>query len=110
MTTTDPAELPDATPDITVTGSPAAIWLVYGELEHDDTHAECYRSGEVTWCDDQQFPSDVRYVRADSVSAALEYVISTMAKAVPTIYRYAPVAEYSAFRDALDTARRLLNK
>ena len=48
-----------------VTGSPETIWLVYGELEHDDTHANCADSGEVTWCEDAQFPADVRYLRAD---------------------------------------------
>lgn len=48
-----------------VTGAPEAIWLVYGELEHDDTHANCADSGEVTWCEDAQFPADVRYLRAD---------------------------------------------
>lgn len=48
-----------------VTGAPEAIWLVYGELEHDDTHANCADSGDVTWCEDAQFPADVRYLRAD---------------------------------------------
>lgn len=48
-----------------VAGSPAEVWLVYGELEHDDTHANCADSGEVTWCEDAQFPADVRYMRAD---------------------------------------------
>lgn len=48
-----------------VTGAPETIWLVYGELEHDDTHANCADSGEVTWCEDAQFPADVRYLRAD---------------------------------------------
>ena len=48
-----------------VTGSPETIWLVYGDLECDDTHRECCASGEVTWCEDRQFDSDVRYVRED---------------------------------------------
>jgi hypothetical protein len=30
-----------------VTDAPADIWLVYGELEHDDTHWTCCRDGEV---------------------------------------------------------------
>lgn len=51
-----------------VTGAPEAIWLVYGELERDDTHANCADSGEVTWCEDAQFPADVRYMRADLVA------------------------------------------
>ena len=48
-----------------VTDPPDDLWLVYGDLEHDDTHANCCASGEVTWCEDAQFPSDVRYLRAD---------------------------------------------
>lgn len=56
----------DSTLPPKISGAPETIWLVYGELEHDDTHAECRRSGEVTWCEDKQFDSDVRYVRADS--------------------------------------------
>ena len=59
-----------------VTAAPDAIWLVYGDLGRDATHAECYRDGEVNWCEESQFPSDVRYVRADiadaAVAAALE--------------------------------------
>lgn len=45
-----------------VTGAPAVIWLVYGELDHDDKHSNF---PEVTWCEDAQFDSDVMYVRAD---------------------------------------------
>lgn len=48
-----------------VTGAPETIWLVYGELDCDDTHANCCASGEVTWCEDAQFVTDVRYLRAD---------------------------------------------
>lgn len=49
-----------------VDGSPDVVWLVYGDIEVDDTHRECCASGEVTWCEDSQFPSDVQYLRADS--------------------------------------------
>ena len=38
---------------------------MYGDLERDETHANCCASGEVTWCEDAQFPADVRYLRAD---------------------------------------------
>ena len=58
-----------------VTGSPDAIWLVYGELEHDDTHAECCRSGEVTWCEDPQFMADVRYVRGDLAAEMVQQAV-----------------------------------
>ena len=48
-----------------VTDAPKTIWLVYGDLENDATHSNCYRDGDVGWCDEAQFASDVRYVRAD---------------------------------------------
>jgi len=48
-----------------VTDPPADLWLVYGELEHDDAHWICCRDGEVTWCEDKQYDSDVHYVRGD---------------------------------------------
>jgi hypothetical protein len=48
-----------------VTDPPADLWLVYGELEHDDTHWNCCRDGEVSWCEDKQYDSDVHYVRGD---------------------------------------------
>jgi hypothetical protein len=54
-----------------VTGSPEAIWLVYGELEHDDTHAELCSHEGVTWCEDAQFAADVRYTRKDLVAERL---------------------------------------
>lgn len=54
-----------------VTGSPDAIWLVYGGPEHDDTHAELCEHEDVTWCEDKQFDGDVRYVRADVADAAI---------------------------------------
>ena len=54
-----------------VTGSPERIWLNYGDLERHDTHDECYRNGEVTWCQDSVFDSDVEYVRADAQAATI---------------------------------------
>ena len=45
-----------------VSGSPDAIWLVYGDIEQDCAHNEC---DEVSWCGESQYPSDVRYVRSD---------------------------------------------
>lgn len=56
---------PDALPVPRLTDAPEAVWLVYGDLERDATHRECCASGEVTWCEDAQFPADVRYLRAD---------------------------------------------
>ena len=48
-----------------VVDSPDEIWLVYGDLNRDETHSQCCASGGVTWCEDAQFPTDVRYRRAD---------------------------------------------
>lgn len=50
-----------------VTGSPAEIWLVYGDIEEDCAHADC---GEVSWCGHHVGNADVRYVRADLASRA----------------------------------------
>lgn len=47
-----------------VTGAPAVIWLVYGDIDRDDKHSNFQ---EVTWCEDSQYDSDVKYVRADEV-------------------------------------------
>lgn len=47
------------------------IWLVYGELEDDETHATLYRDGDISWCQDQQYPSDVAYIRAGIVDDLL---------------------------------------
>ena len=66
MTVMDNEDPADPSPhEPRVTGAPETVWLVYGDLEHDDTHANCCASGEVTWCEDAQFPADVRYLRAD---------------------------------------------
>lgn len=46
--------------------APATIWLNYGDIERDCTHVECYRDGDVTWCQEPVFDSDVKYVRADA--------------------------------------------
>lgn len=63
MSNEDPAD--PSVHEPRVTGAPEAIWLVYGDLADDATHAECADSGEVTWCEDAQFTADVRYLRAD---------------------------------------------
>ena len=76
MLVTDSEYADPAVQEPKVTGAPETIWLVYGELERDDTHLNCYRDGDVGWCDEAQYPADVRYVRADiadaAVAAALE--------------------------------------
>ena len=61
----DTTEHDDELPPPKVTDSPERIWLNYGDIEFDATHQECCRSGEVTWCEDSVFVSDVKYVRAD---------------------------------------------
>ena len=74
MSNEDPAD--PSTHEPRVTGSPDAIWLVYGELEHDDTHANCVASGEVTWCEDAQFTADVRYTRTDLVAERVRAAVA----------------------------------
>ena len=46
---------------------PPRVWLNYGDLDCDYTHAELFRDGDVSWSEDQVFDSDVMYVRADLV-------------------------------------------
>lgn len=55
-----------------VTDSPEFIWLQYGDIERDCTHAECYLQGDVTWCEEKQFDSDVKYVRAILFDAVID--------------------------------------
>ena len=79
MSNDDPAD--PSTHEPRVSGSPDAIWLVYGEIERDDTHANCCTSGEVTWCEDPQFMADVRYVRGDLAAEMVQQaVVSTRAQ------------------------------
>ena len=58
----------DAGPKPSVTAAPIEIWLQYGdELLVDTPHSTLARDGEVSWCDSQVFPFDVKYVRSDEV-------------------------------------------
>lgn len=47
-----------------IINAPAEIWLVYGDIdgEGEVRHEECV---EVCWHNEQMWPHDVRYVRAD---------------------------------------------
>ena len=74
MNNEDPADPSPHEPR--VTGAPEAIWLVYGELEHDDTHRNCCRDGAVTWCEDAQFTADVRYTRTDLVAERVRAAVA----------------------------------
>lgn len=42
-----------------VSDPPKVIWLNVGEPDQDCTFEEL---GEVTWCEDNQFPADIKYV------------------------------------------------
>lgn len=82
-----------------VTGSPDSIWLCYGDLQHDDTHAECCRSGEVTWCDARQDASDVRYVRVD-LAHVMTYAYAVEVKGrAPALFLDRSSAELYAVRN-----------
>lgn len=51
-----------------VTDAPMEIWLQYGDdLLVDTPHSTLARDGDVSWCDSQVFPFDVKYVRADEI-------------------------------------------
>jgi hypothetical protein len=56
-----------------VTGSPEEIYLVYGDLDGNTKHEDCLEDCDgVSWCEDQQYDSDVRYVRADIAKEKLD--------------------------------------
>jgi hypothetical protein len=71
----DMDEIDEDPPQPSVTGAPNEIWLVYGDLEESTTHAEEERHGEVHWCGDKQFSSDVRYVLADEFDKLREALV-----------------------------------
>ena len=62
-------DVPPAPPR--VADAPTVLWLNYGDIERDCTHRECYEAGDVTWCEDAVFDSDVKYVRADEGDSGL---------------------------------------
>lgn len=41
---------------------PKSIWLVYGDTDESVHHRDCH--GAALWCEDNQFESDVPYIRA----------------------------------------------
>jgi hypothetical protein len=101
--TTTPKEATEAEPDElppSVTDLPAFIWLNYGDIERDCTHAECYRDGEVTWCQDSVFASDVKYVRADLATQPAAPVPNRLnpphVYGESELYRLSPVAPLQA--------------
>lgn len=68
----------DAGPQPRVTDAPMEIWLQYGdELLVDTPHSALARDGEVSWCDSQVFPFDVKYVRADEIDRLRARVADT---------------------------------
>lgn len=83
--------------DPKVTGAPDDIWLIYGDIERDSTHAECYASGEVGWCDEAQFAADVRYTRTDLVAERVRAAVAAERE------QWRAAAEYAAHQ--LEQAR-----
>lgn len=77
MSITDPPmpdDDDDPLPPPIVTGAPQSIYLNVGEIEYDcdfDELGATEGTDSVTWCTDQQFPADIRYVRADLVVAIM---------------------------------------
>lgn len=103
----------DAGPQPRVTDAPMEIWLQYGdELLVDTPHSVLARDGEVSWCDSQVFPFDVKYVRADEIDRLREQWADAEARNVTlaTVQRErdelrARVAELEAERDDDDALR-----
>lgn len=40
---------------------PERIYLQVGDIEEDCEFSECSLGGEVTWCDDKQYDTDIEY-------------------------------------------------
>lgn len=57
-----------------------AIWLQVGEIERDCDIHEIYREGDITWCQDQQFNTDVKYVLASAMDAEVEALKTKVAE------------------------------
>jgi len=55
-----------------IIGAPEVVWLVYGKPDRPVTHAECLMAGDVGWNEQEQFDTDVPYVRGDLALAAAE--------------------------------------
>jgi len=97
------------TPPPKVTGSPPEIWLVYGDLESDATHADVMREhGDVLWCEDQQHGTDVRYVRADLVWSRESWAVSRPPQGpVVQLGLMAPPALWRHFGDVISLQARI---
>lgn len=72
-----------------VSGAPDVVWLNYGDIERDCTHAECYRDGDVTWCEDSVFDSDVQYTRSDLLDALVREAIAAEREACAMVLQAA---------------------
>ena len=92
-----------------VIDAPLHIWLVYGEIEHDGTHAELARHDDgVTWCEDKQFESDVLYVRADYFDRRIAEALKTERKRKRGKRGHNEVIEATAHMKRMESALKAL--
>jgi hypothetical protein len=68
-----------------VADAPKVLWLNYGDIDRDCTHQELALSGEVTWCEEEQFDSDVQYVRKDALLPGWQFTRDNMTRIVVTM-------------------------
>lgn len=97
------AEDDECSPPPRVTDPPADLWLVYGDLDRDATHWECCRDGEVTWCEDKQYDSDVHYVRGDRCDD-LRAALTELRDRIKAHPAYADLTEAEEIETGGDTA------
>jgi hypothetical protein len=97
------AEDDDCSAPPRVTDAPADVWLVYGDLDRDSTHLECCRSGDVGWCEDKQYDSDVHYVRGDRYDE-LRTALSELRDRLKAHPAYADLTEEEEMETGGDTA------
>lgn len=57
----------------TINDPPKVIWLNVGEPDQDCAFREL---DEVTWCEDEQFPSDIKYILYSDHEAALKAAVA----------------------------------
>lgn len=98
-----------------VTGSPESIYLVYGDLseapEDDFTHGALTGAEDsVTWCEQEQFSTDVKYIRADLADEAMAALRGLVEAHAALIKAYLKPDELTVFRlycRAWENARRV---
>lgn len=60
--------------DITIKNMPNSIYLVLGDLDVETNDIDFENTDEVTWCEDKQWRTDVKYIREDVVKKLIDAI------------------------------------